>query len=378
MRALFCSTDGISHLYTLVPLAWAMRAAGHEVLVAFSDKTADATSTGLQIVDVAPGYDGMAIFDKTLQDNPEFAEIWWHGTDDDGAGLDGDPSAYALMPAELNRPLLEGTLNLVEQWRPDIVVYEQVAAYGLLVASKLGIPAVQRNLGLIRTGGLHEAIAEYLNYVAPAKPALTLEPVPPSMFPFDEAEGPFIRDLPYTGGAVLGPRLPEPGDRPRIAVTFGTDRPGVDALEPLKNMLVAMSDVDAEFVLALGHKDLDPLGDLPANVRSVGWTALEPLFRTCAGVIHHGGGITTMLALEAGIPQLVAVNELYSGQETLAPAVRHGGIGITVDENSVDAATIKRLIADESLRTKTAAVRAEWAGLPSHTDLVPRLVALTG
>jgi hypothetical protein len=87
MRVLFCSTDGVSHLFPLVPLAWAMRAAGHEVLVTFAEQTEEAVASGLHIIDAAPGFDGMAIFDKTLEDNPEFAKMWWNET------LGDDPSS---------------------------------------------------------------------------------------------------------------------------------------------------------------------------------------------------------------------------------------------------------------------------------------------
>ncbi|MCP2167718.1 nucleotide disphospho-sugar-binding domain-containing protein [Goodfellowiella coeruleoviolacea] len=374
MRALFCSTDGVSHLFPLVPLAWAMRAAGHEVLVTFAEHTDQAVASGLHIVDVAPGFDGMAIFNKTLEDNPEFAQMWWNET------LGDDPSRFALMPAELNRPFFERTFALVEQWRPDVVVYEQTAAYGLIVASKLGVPAVQRNLGIVRTGGLHRAIAALLpdvfeRYGVPAlaDPALVLETVPPSMFPFERPEGEFVRDVVFTGGAVLGDRLPERGDRPRIAVTLGTNRPGTDGLGPLKGLLASSSALDAELVLALGETDLTPLGELPANVRAVGWTPLEPLFRTCDGVVHHGGGTTTMAAIDAGIPQVVGVNPLYPGNETLAPAVRKAGIGIVADEQSIDGDVLNQMLHDESLRANTAAVQEELASLPGPAELVRRL-----
>ncbi|MBW4722035.1 nucleotide disphospho-sugar-binding domain-containing protein [Saccharothrix obliqua] len=377
MRALFCSTDGVSHLFPMVPLAWAMRAAGHEVLVAFAEHTDQAVASGLPIVDVAPGFDGMAIFDRTLADNPEFARMWWNET------LGDDPSRFALMPAELNRPFFERAFALAEQWRPDVVVYEQTAAYGLIVASRLGVPAVQRNLGIVRTGGLHRAIAALLpdvfeRYGVPAlaDPALVLEAVPPSMFPFERPEGEFVRDVVFTGGTVIGDRLPERGDRPRVAVTLGTDRPGTDGFGPLKGLLASASALDAELVLALGETDLTPLGDLPANVRSVGWTSLEALFRTCDGVVHHGGGTTTMAAIEAGIPQVVGVHPLYPGNETLAPAVREGGVGIVVDEDAIDAATVNRMLEDESLRANTKAVREEMATLPSPADLVHRLEEL--
>lgn len=42
MRALFTTTPGLGHLFPMVPLAWAFRCAGHQVLVAAPTQIAHA------------------------------------------------------------------------------------------------------------------------------------------------------------------------------------------------------------------------------------------------------------------------------------------------------------------------------------------------
>jgi UDP:flavonoid glycosyltransferase YjiC (YdhE family) len=377
MRVLFSSLAGISHVLPLAPIAWAFRAAGHEVLLTFAEHTERASLTGLQVVDVAPGYDGMGILEKALESNPEFAEKWWSET------LTDDPAPWALLFAELNRPFVERTMALADDWKPDLVVYEQSATVGLMAAARLGIPAVQRNLGIVRTGGVHEATAAHMQdlcdqygITSVPKPTVTLEFMPPSMLPFAQPEGWFVRHLTYTGGAVLGERLEKRPDRPRIAVTMGTARPGYYGLQAVEPIVAAAADVDAEFVLALGDIDASELGTLPPNVRLIGWTPMDALLRTCSGIVHHGGGGTTMAAIDAGVPQLLALDPLDRGNETTGPAVRKRGVGIVTTYDRVEAETLNRLLTDTALRTATAEVQAEIAELPTPAELVPRLLEL--
>nr|WP_218577389.1 hypothetical protein [Phytohabitans rumicis] len=60
---LFAISPGVGHLFPTVPLAWALRAAGHEVLVATAaESVAAAIQAGLPVVDTAPAAAIEAIF----------------------------------------------------------------------------------------------------------------------------------------------------------------------------------------------------------------------------------------------------------------------------------------------------------------------------
>ena len=60
MRVLFSSSPGLGHLFPMIPLAWALRTGGHDVLVASTgDVVERAVQAGLPAVEAAPGLDMM-------------------------------------------------------------------------------------------------------------------------------------------------------------------------------------------------------------------------------------------------------------------------------------------------------------------------------
>jgi len=372
VKVLFVSHPAVGHYFQLVQLAWGFRAAGHDVIVAIADYAETAAKAGLEVVDVAPDFDLPTIAERVNRDHPEMAEAM-------SRPLDNNVEAFAPGLAAVNRELMERTIALADDWKPDLVVYDQPTTVGLFVAGRLGVPAIQRNLGSNRTKRMHPAIAGYLaDFVEKygidlPEPALTIELFPPSMLLF-EPEGWFMRWVSYSGGGVLGDRLPQPPpDRPRVAITFGTAELQALGVESLSPLLTAAGEVEAEFVLAVGDLDLSPLGTLPPNVRPVGWTPMYALLRTCAAVVHHGGPATTMTALEIGIPQLAARNTMDPMQYGIIQAIETSGIGLQHDRSTMDAEVLSRLVWEPSLRERIAEVRAEMLALPTPAATVARI-----
>lgn len=372
MRVLFCSHPAIGHFLQLVQLAWAFRSDGHDVLVAIADYAETAADSGLEVVDVAPDFDFASLEQQVFRDHPEIREALRRPV----TSMDG----VAPGLAGISRAYMDRTIALVDDWRPDLVVYDQPTTAGLYAAARRGVPAVQRNVANIPTKRSHDRIAGYLGDVADrygitiSDPDVIIELFPPSML--DEPEGWFMRWVSYSGGGVLGDRLLEPPSRPRVAVTLGTVELrafGVDSLAPL---VAAAEGMDAEFVLALGDVDLTPLGPLPPNVRAVGWTPLYALLRTCSAVVHHGGSATTLTALEVGIPQLVARNAQDPFQYMPARAIQDSGIGLVIDREKIDADQLTWLIDDPGLAGRIAAVREEMLALPTPRAIVDRIVRL--
>jgi calicheamicinone 4-hydroxyamino-4,6-dideoxy-alpha-D-glucosyltransferase len=377
MRVLFVSSPGIGHLFPLIQLAWGFRTAGHDVVVAVAEHAAKAAAAGLEVVDVAPDFSAVAVFEQVAKDNPRFAET-----------VASRPAVnleeWGVQIAAVNRPLIDRTIALTDDFRPDLVVYEQGATAGLLAAARAGVPAVQRNQSAWRTRGMHESIASFLTdftdkyQLTLPKPAVVVESFPPSLLLEEEPEGWFMRWVPYGGGAVLGDRFPAAPPRPEVAVTMGTielQAFGIAALEPI---LAGAAEVDADFVLALGDLDITPLGKLPANVRSVGWTPLHTLLRTCSAVVHHGGGGTVMTAIDAGLPQLLAPDPRDQFQHTAREAVSRRGIGLVSTADKVDAELLRRLIGDESLRANAREVRDEMIALPTPAETVRHIIDKVG
>jgi len=378
MRVLVTAVPAIGHFLPVVPLAHAFRSAGHEVLVALAEHADVAARAGLPVVDVCPGYDAVAVTSQVLVDDPTFLESVWNVTFTPGMTI----APRAPMFAGVNRPLVPGTVDLADRWRPDLVVYEQTATVGPMVAARLGVPAVQVNIAILSSGDMHRATAALLadlceEYDIPPLPAplTTIEVIPPSMLSVP-GEGLFMGGQPYNGGGVLGAELPRTPDRPQVAVTLGGGFSagfyGLGALEPV---IKAAAEVDADFLIALGEASIGRLGPLPANVRSLDrWFPYNELFRTCVAVVHHGGGGSIMTAIDAGIPQMVVRSDGDPGGQIMGDAVQNRGLGISTVPAEVTPGQLERLLTDDTFKRGTAEVQAEVADLPTPANIVTRLV----
>jgi UDP:flavonoid glycosyltransferase YjiC (YdhE family) len=375
MRVLFVCTPGLGHLFPMVPLAWALRCAGHEVLVATAGPAlAAAAQAGLPVVDVAPGFNREAMLAGRKQDDPDMVQRMRRMRETRLTDL-RDAAAIA---ARTSAPLAEGTVELARRWRPDLVVQSQIQGAGLVAAGTLGIPVVQHGFGLARTDGIAALHREHMAEVfvrhdtdLPAHIA-TIDVAPPSML-----EGPphgwSMRYLPYNGGAILPDWLAEPAGRPRVAVTLGTVEPRLGlGLAPAQRVITAAADIDAEFVLALGEVDTSELGRLPVNVRVAGWIPLDTLLDTCAAIVHHGGAGTTLTSLAHGVPQLVFPGP--ADRHINATAVARRGVGLATEPDHLDPSLLHTLLTDGALRHAAAEVRAEIAALPTPANLVGHLV----
>lgn len=376
MKVLFVSSPGLGHLFPLIPLAWAFRASGHDVVIATAEHAERAAQSGLEVVDVAPHFSSVAAFEQVAEDRPDFATTV-------ATRPAIDLVEWGVQIAAVNRPLIDGLITLTDDFKPDLVVYEQGATAGLLAAARAGVPAVQRNHGAFATGGMHDAIAAFLGdffdeYDLPSplpKPDVIIESFPPSMILDRSPEGWFMRWVPYGGGEVHGDRWPTAPDRPQVAVSMGTIELQAFGLGAVESIIAAAAEVDAAFVLALGDLDVGPLRPLPPNVRSVGWTTLHRLLRRCTAVVHHGSGGMIMTAIEACTPQLLAPDPRDMFQHSGRAAVRKLGIGLVSTADQVGPELLTELIQDEGLARQMTVVRDEMHSLPSPAETVRRIVA---
>jgi UDP:flavonoid glycosyltransferase YjiC (YdhE family) len=369
VRVLVVSAPGVGHVFPMVPLTWALRAAGHDVLVATSSDGLAVAGAGLPVVDALPGLDVREQFMTLREQHPErFAEFV-------NRRITDVREMGEFLPV-LTRPLLPGTLAAAERFRPDVVLQGALGGAGLVVAAKLGVPWVGHGFGFVRGAGLAESFREHMaaefeqhGVELPQRRAY-IDVAPPSMVA-GGPEGWSMRYVPYNGGGVEPSWLDE-GRRPRVAVTLGTVAPTMNGLGPVERIIAAAPEVDAEFVLALGDKvDLDGLGPLPPNVRAAGWIPLNSLLATSSLLIHHGGAGTAMTPLAMGVPQLVAP----SGADRYinADAVQDRGVGMQVDEHELDARVINQLLGEEKFRAAAAEVAAEIAVMPSPAEVAARL-----
>ncbi|WP_320066130.1 nucleotide disphospho-sugar-binding domain-containing protein [Micromonospora sp. RTGN7] len=371
MRLLFLSTPLASHVYPMVPLAWALRAAGHDVLIGTTGPALAVADCGLDVVDFDP--EGRC---------PSLAQINATRPDIVATRASHIDDGMVLL-IEATRQYVDRMIELARLWRPDLVVHSQLQGGGPLAAAACGVPAVEHGTSLLRTGDFYDRLDRLIpeTFAAhgltglPPRRAL-LDVAPPSLVTAQPGAWP-MRYVPFNGGGVLPAELTVPPGRPRIAVTIGTNIMAPNMAELLSRLYAAAEGVDAEFVVLLSGIDegVEVGGGAPENVRLVReWLPLRALLGTCGLIVHHGGAGSILAALDAGVVQLVvpsgAPNYIQSD------AVRERGVGITVTADEVDASLVERTLADEKLRAAAVQVRDEMTDLPPPAAVVPRLVEL--
>jgi UDP:flavonoid glycosyltransferase YjiC (YdhE family) len=383
MKVLFTSFPGLGHFLPVVPLAWALRAAGHEVLVVTTGQAVEASNqAGLPTVDASPGLDLMAI--ATGSRGKDAAKAFR------GDPFSGDNMARtAEWMSEVSNQMADRTIQTARAWKPDLIVHTPLDAIGPLAAALLSIPSVVQAFGILSFG----SITDFVNLIyetvrpagerngvsgGPARPAAVIETCPPSMQQPDHTDAWFVRYVPYNGGGELPDWLLEPPSRPRICVTLGTVIPNVAGLGALGGVIEAVRDLDAEVILALGGTDPSALGVLPPNVRAAGWIPLSALVPTCSAVVHHGGSGTMMSAVAAGVPQLVLPHG--ADQHMNAAAVKERGLGLTHLPEDADMETVrsslKQLLGDPGFNRAAQEVKEENESRISPAGIIPRLLEL--
>ena len=365
MRILVVSAPMVGHVLPLLPLAGALRDAGHEVVVATGPEGMDAArSTGLAARDVAPGLQVLPSFTRTAMRHPV-------GAARSASGRDRGTRFVGHLMAGLGRHTVGGLEALVDQWGPDLVVQEPLAGAGGLVAAARGLPVVLVNITLFDAEALFTSAVAAMGTGSAAPPAEVLNTAPPGLV--ELPTGRPMRFVPVSGRDVPAPPdLTRPGDRPRIVVGRSTvTDPRPDRL--MSSVVAAAAGADVDVVLARPDERAAS-GHLPPNVRTTDWLPFAEVFPAAAGAVHHGGAGTLLTALAAGIPQLVVPG--VGDRRVNAELVARSGAGLAMPARRITARDLERLVTDDSLAVTARRLAAEMAAMPSPADLVDDLVAV--
>ncbi|HWN35064.1 MAG TPA: nucleotide disphospho-sugar-binding domain-containing protein [Pseudonocardia sp.] len=399
MRMLFAVAPGYGLMLPVVPLIWAARVAGHEVLVASTaEMVRVGANAGLPMYDVLPDRD---VWDELMRAiNSK--------NDPDGAGADTVSEEFRLA-ARAGNPfglftltMTEGTVAGGRDFGADLVVHTSDHAVGPLAALALGVPALDvgnrvswsmRDVDF-RTGRDALRDDEVVGLVRAKlsipdgrpRTVARIDPRAPSMGGL-VGEEPDARDgapwwamryVPFNGGASVPDWALRRPDRPRVCVTLGTVVPAMRGTSSLAVVLEALGGMDVEVVLAAGTADLSALGELPANVRSVGFLALSTFLPTCSLIVHHGGSGTTATPLHYGVPQLVLPS--FADNPMSAARVVERGVGLSHDPATATASAVRglaeRLLGEPSFAAAAREVSAEMASQPSPSSIIDRVAAL--
>lgn len=360
MRALLTTTPDRGHLYPLVPLAWALRCAGHQVLVTGPEPIApDVQQAGLEHA-------------STAQDPPSPPDP------------DSPREQLAHHRAALAELAAATTVDLVGQWRPDIVISEHNEQAGPLAAALAGIPSATHQRGLHTAdepvtgeamGRLHALHERFGLLPEETTSTTTIDLCPPSLRETtDDGNALGLRHIPYGGGGTPSPWLWSPHTHPRVCVSVGST-PNSDRDNCLRALAEELSDFDGEVVITGIEQDDAESPPLPVHVRTAAWLPHDQVFPTCDVVIHHGGSGVAMNALRFGLPQLV----LPRTEDQLRNATRLVECGVA---RSVDVAEraegllrqeVEWLLTERAHRGHACQVRAEIESMPAPGQVATAL-----
>lgn len=367
MRILFVTSVSSSHLAPMVPLAWALRAAGHDVrVVCDADTVPGALALGLTVVRVST--DG------------GFARRHREGY--------REPGALSRMFADNALAMLDGLAALVDRWRPHAVVHEPVAFAAETVAAARDIPTLRHLWGPdlfgTRPGAwLRESVrelvtAEVPGSVWPSAREFVIDPCPPQLQRLGPGTGVPVRFVPVDRPGAVPAWLLDPPARQRICVTWGTFSEGVPGGHPLTRAVRALSRLGMEVVLVARAEDLAGLGELPAGVRAVTGVPLHAVLPSCTAAVHHGGANTALGAVVRGLPQLIVSDTFERDLNGGRLAETGAGLHLSAkdaDPDSVEAA-VRRLVTDDRYVRAAAALQDRALSRPSPAQVARDLEEL--
>jgi UDP:flavonoid glycosyltransferase YjiC (YdhE family) len=396
-----------THYLTMVPVGWALQAAGHEVRVLCAASQTDTVGrAGLVPV---PVLDGMPI--------PVHNRLGYYHEAVDGRWpypwlpphpLTGNPMTTLadfdlawyrrrVRPELARRAALgfDAAVRFACRWRPDLVLHDPVSAEGLLAARRTGVPAAQVLWGPIGTAEPPELrlfqediSASFERYgLDPLHPDLVeniVDPCPASLAPPTKARRIPVRYVPYNGpGAMAEWALDRPA-RPRVLVTWSTALTRMSGPEsyvlPRLVRTLSAPELGIELVVTATAADAAALGTAPDGVRILSGFPLHLLAPTCAVTVHHGGAGSTMTSLWAGATQLAltfATEQTANASRMAAAGAGRHLLGHTADPDTL-AAEVSALVTGPGYRSRAAALRAELLDRPTPGELVATLTDLAG
>ena len=380
MRILFGSWPGYGHLLPMVPLIRAAQRGGHDVVVSSgADMSALIGRLGVAAhrsgVTLAESYDRMpdhaTISELPAEQQPGFAARHLFG-------------AGAVDRAH-------DLLDLLQRWRPDLIVHDTLELGSPTAAALHGIPHVTHGYGpmvpntsyfaaaiaaAISEAGLPDPTpdifaAPYLDICPPSlrgtepNPWTTIHPLRPSP---GEIEPPATVELDFSA-------LPHPDT---VYLTLGT------IMNQTPKVFRAVIDGcvrwPVNLVVTTGP-GFDPalLGPLPPAVRTAPFLPQAAVLPRCRAVVSHAGAGTMLGALCYGLPQLCLPQGTDQPSNTAALLPTGAALALQPDEITADAVAeaLGRLLNEPSFREAANRLRAEIERMPPAAAVLHDLLVTT-
>jgi UDP:flavonoid glycosyltransferase YjiC (YdhE family) len=399
MRMLLTTCPGVGHLLPLLPLARAAHSRGHEVRIA-------AGASLLPIVARA-GFAAVPAGPDSLGDVARAIPAL--------AGLTGRKRAVVMVregfAGRIARSIGDDLLSAFgDDWRPDLIVREDMELGSWLVAERLGIPSatVQVTAWRPRVRALMaesiEPLRREYGLSSDATGRLTgqlfFTTRPPSLrdpgspFPAPTAELRPIAD--DEDGAPLDPTastptdaatsgselqldpfaaLPGPAGGPRVAVTLGTVN--ADQHVILRMLIDGAVAAGARVVVGLGS-DPASFGPVARSVAVHRYVPMSVLLPAADVVAFHGGSGTLTAALAAACPMVIA--PIAADQPDNAELAVAAGVAQSIPSEALTVdlvhAAIDAVLSDPAYPRRAGEVAAEIAAMPGPEVAAERLERL--
>jgi UDP:flavonoid glycosyltransferase YjiC (YdhE family) len=378
MKVVMTCTQGISHFHSMLPLAYALSQAGHEVLFVRPDRSCARTErAGFRCVPVPTGqpewtpeikFPRLGELDGEARRRIAFQTLW-------------APSAQATIG------VLRGTFA---DFEPDLLIHDYLEFGGPIAAEAAGLPYVMSGIGMARIA--HEGAAVIYPELEEMRMGLGLladpgqewldrhlylDPCPDNFqeYPLDvPSRRQPIRPsrINDTSGEPPPPWLGKLPDRPIVHVTLGTvfnKRPGI-----LETIIAGLADEPVNLIVTIGDtRDPEEFGPQPPNVRIERWVAHTLFLPECSLIVSHGGWGTTVMALSYGLPMVT----VPLGADQMWNASRYAslGAGVTIDHNTITAhevnSAVTELLHSSEAKVAAEAIRDEINAMPDPVEVVP-------
>jgi UDP:flavonoid glycosyltransferase YjiC (YdhE family) len=289
----------------------------------------------------------------------------------------GDPSSWAETPPTWTHVFEEAThamvgelVQLIRDFRADLLVHESIEFGGPLAGAAAGIPFAA--LGNTARGISNGALFPYLHLVAfpPSMDTAPLSSFGPTVQP--------IRPVPLELADPVAPSwLADLPERPLVYVTMGTVFNRIPG--PFETILEALSRLPVNAVVTVGpNVDLARFGQQPDHIHLEQYVSARSMLQHADVAINHAGSSSMLHALVEAVPILAL--PLGADQHYHAFRLAGNGAGLQLDPYQMTgdelSHAVELLLEDDLYRRNAQRLSAEIASMPAPAEAVPLLEEL--
>ncbi|BDZ48479.1 N-glycosyltransferase [Frondihabitans sucicola] len=385
LRILFTFAGGRGHLNPMLPLADALREAGHLVALAGQGSVVQNAEGFARRFPAEPTADESESASTGVLVQPDLAHEF--------------AVIGSYFVSQLGRATASRVGEVIQRWRPQVVVSDEMDFGAMVAAERAGLPRVIVKViasgGLTRRGdveaplrklrrelGLDETAAmaglERDLVIAPfprsfRDPAFALPPGSLSVRPAEP--------VPPEAGREPDPAvdwLREGAEATRIYVTLGTIF-NTESGDLFQRILRGLSGLPSR-VLATVGSNVDPgsLGIAAPNIRIERYVPQRLVLPEVDLVVNHAGSGSVIGALSHGVP-VVAI-PLGADQQLNADRIADLGVGLVLDPVTATPDDIRAGVVEalhsRRLQERALTLQREIGSLPPVASAVPRIEQL--